>query len=144
MADWRIENGMRRMIFASAALAGSIAVAACESGEPPANRTQIKVENPMHDGLMRLNSLNQRLALMRAIRDNGRRCGRVDGARYQEDYRGMAMWVALCEDARHWAVFIAPNGDTQVRNCADMHQLSLPQCRPVTPAPPEENNVNNL
>ena len=57
---------------------------------------------------------------------------------------GMAMWIALCEDSRHWAVFIAPNGDTQVRNCADMHQLSLPQCRPVTPAPPEENNVNNL
>ena len=144
MADWRIEGGMRRMFFASAALAGCIVIAACESGEPAANRTQIKVENPMHDGLMRLNSLNQRLALMRAIRDNGRRCGRVDGARYQEDYRGMAMWIALCEDSRHWAVFIAPNGDTQVRNCADMHQLSLPQCRPVTPAPPEENNVNNL
>jgi hypothetical protein len=144
MANWRIEGGMKRMMLALATLAGCAAVAACESGEPPANRTQIKVANPMHEGLLKLSSLNQRITLMRAIRDNGRRCGRVEGARYQEDYRGMAMWVALCEDARHWAVFIAPNGDTQVRNCADMHQLNLPQCRPVTPAPPEENNVNNL
>lgn len=144
MAGWRIENGMTRTFLAVAALAGCITVAACESGEPPANRTQIKVENPMHEGLLKLNGLNQRLALMRAIRDNGRRCGRVDGARYQEDHRGMAMWVALCEDARHWAVFIAPNGDTQVRNCADMDQLNLPQCRPVTAAPAEENNANNL
>ena len=135
---------MNKHLLLASAILGCVTVAACESGEAPANRTQIKVENPMHEGLLKLNSLNQRLALMRAIRDNGRRCGRVDGARYQEEYRGMAMWVALCEDARHWAVFIAPNGDTQVRNCADMHQLSLPQCRPVTPAPPEENNANNL
>jgi hypothetical protein len=140
----RIEGGMSRFVLALLALAGCVVVAACESGEQPANRTQIKVANPMHEGLLKLTSLNQRLALMRAIRDNGRRCTRVDGARYQEDYRGMVMWVALCEDGRHWAVFIAPNGDTQVRACADMHQLSLPQCRPVPPAPPSENDVNKL
>lgn len=135
---------MKSILLLAAALGGCVAVAACESGEQPANRTQIKVVNPMHDQLLRLSSLNQRLALMRAIRDNGRRCTRVDGARYQEDYRGMVMWVALCEDSRHWAVFIAPNGDTQVRACADMDQLNLPQCRPVAAAPPEENDVNNL
>ena len=135
---------MRRGAFAAFALAGCAVVAACESGEQPANRTQIKVANPMHEGLLKLSSLNQRIALTRALRDNGRRCTRVDGARYQEDYRGMVMWVALCEDGRHWAIFIAPNGDTQVRNCADMHQLRLPQCRPVAAAPESENNVNNL
>jgi hypothetical protein len=144
MSGWRIEGDMRRFVLGLLAIAGCAAVAACESGEQPANRTQIKVVNPIHDQLLRLSSLNQRIALMRAIRDNGRRCPRVDGARYQQDYSGMAMWVALCEDSRYWAVFIAPNGDTQVRNCGDMHQLNLPQCRPVTPAPPEENNVNNL
>lgn len=144
MADKRIEDGMRSAFLALVGAVGCIAVAACESGEAPVNRTQIKVHNPSHEGLLKLNGLNQRLALMRAVRDNGRRCARVDGAAYQEDYRGMAMWVALCEDGRHWSIFIAPNGDTQVRDCADMHRLSLPQCRPVTAAPPEENNVNNL
>ncbi len=129
---------------ATFAIAGCLVVAACESGEPPANRTQIKVANPMHEGLLKLSGLNQRIALTRAIRDNGRRCPRVDGARYQEDYRGMVMWVALCEGGRHFAIFIAPNGDTQVRDCGDMHQLRLPQCRPVEAAPESENNVNNL
>ena len=144
MIAWRIEGGMTRAFLASLALAGCVAVAACESGEPPANRTQIKVVNPMHDGLLKLSSLNQRIALTRALRDNGRRCPRVDGARYQEDYRGMAMWVALCEDRRTWAIFIAPNGDTQVRLCTDMAQLRLPECQPVQAAPESENNVNNL
>lgn len=131
-------------ILIALTLAASIGVAACESGDPPENRTQIKVANPGHDSLLRLSSLNQRIALMRAIRDNGRRCQRVDGARYQEDFRGMVMWVALCSDQRHWAIFIAPNGDTQVRDCADAAQLRLPQCRPVVAAPESENDVNNL
>ena len=135
---------MMRFGLIASAIAASVVVAACESGEPPDNRTQIKVANPGHEGLLKLSSLNQRLALMRAIRDNGRRCQRVDGARYQEDYRGMVMWVALCDDQRHWAIFIAPNGDTQVRECGDMARLRLPQCRPVVAAPESENDMNNL
>jgi hypothetical protein len=38
----------------------------------------------------------QRLTMMRAIRDGGYRCQRVDNAGYQEEYRNMRMWVALC------------------------------------------------
>lgn len=135
---------MKATVLFVSALAACVGVAACESGEAPVNRTQIKVANPGHEGLLKLSGLNQRLALMRAIRDNGRRCRRVDGARYQEDYRGMVMWVALCSDQRHWAIFIAPNGDTQVRECGDMAQLRLPQCRPVVAVPEAENDMNNL
>ena len=128
-----------------AIIAAALVIAGCDSAAPPINVQGIKMENPMHDGLLRLTSLNQRIALMRAIRDNRQRCRRVDGARYQEDYRGMVMWVALCAaEGKHWAIFIAPNGDTQVRDCAQMAQLSLPQCRPVQPAPESENDVNQL
>lgn len=133
-----------RGLLLGIAMAGCAAVAACESGQAPANRTQIKVANPMHEGLLKLSGLNQRIALTRALRDNGRRCTRVDGARYQEDFRGMVMWVALCEDRRSWAIFIAPNGDTQVRLCTDLAQLRLPACQPVEAAPESENNANNL
>jgi len=126
-------------------LAAALVLTACGPGTPSANVQRIKVENPLHDGLLRLTSLNQRIALMRAIRDNRQRCRRVDGASYQEDYRGMVMWVALCaQERKHFAIFIAPNGDTQVRDCAQMAQLQLPQCRPVEPAPASENDVNNL
>ena len=121
-----------------AGFAGCAAAAACEQGRPPEDVKPIKVANPAHDRLSALNGENQRLGLTFTIRNNGFRCRRVEAARYQEDYRGMAMWVALCNDGRHWAVFIAPNEDTQVRNCADARQLRLPQCRPVEPPPGSE------
>lgn len=115
----------------------ALALAGCEDGRPVENRTQIKVENPHHDQLVGLSAPMQRLGIMRAIRDSGRRCTRVEATAHQETYRGMEMWVALCDDGRHWAVFIAPNGDIQTRNCAEQDQLGLPQCRPLAPAVPE-------
>jgi len=112
----------------------TLAVAGCNSGSPPEQAKATKITNPYHDQLAALPGELQRLGVMRAIRDNGKRCRRVEAARYQEDYRQMAMWVALCNDGRHWGIFIAPNGDTQVRECEHMAQLELPQCRPVTGA----------
>lgn len=134
-----MNKGVRAVLAAPLAL-----LFACEDGAPPENRQAIKVENPTHDRLLEVSSLNRRIALRNAIRDNRQRCQRVDGAAYQQDHRGMVMWVALCNDLKHWAIFIAPNGDTQVRDCAQMAQLNLPQCRPVAVAPASENDVNML
>ena len=97
-------------------------------------RAPTRIANPYHDQLLALSPFNQRLTLMRAVRDNGKRCGRVEATRFQEDYRNLAMWVALCEDGRHWGVFIAPNGDTQVRECEHADRLDLPECRTLTAA----------
>ena len=88
------------------------------------------------DQLKALSPPMQRLGLMRAIRDNGNRCHKVQAVAQQQDYGNLAMWVALCDDGRHWAIFIAPTGDTQVRNCSDAERLHLPVCHPV--APPAE------
>jgi hypothetical protein len=116
----------------TAALLAFAFLAGCDGGGAPAEpRSPTRIVNPYHDRLKTLSASMQRLTLMRAIRDNGRRCGRVEAGQYQEEYRNMALWVALCEDGRHWGVFIAPNGDTQVRECAQMQQLELPQCRPI-------------
>ena len=121
------------MRFAAAAAAMlAVTAAACDEAPPAEPPTPIKITNPPHDQLTALRPDLQRLGVMRAIRDNGNRCRRVDAARYQQDYRQMALWVAICEDGRHWALFIAPNGDTQVRECTDMLELGLPQCRPIT------------
>lgn len=125
---------MLRMSLAAGA--AMLALAGCESGAPTPDRKQIKVENPHHDQLAALSEPMQRLGIMRAIRDSGRRCTRVEATAHQQDYRGMEMWVALCDDGRYWAVFIAPNGDIQTRNCQEHAQLNLPQCRPLAPAVP--------
>ena len=128
-----------RIPMALAAMALPLALTACDEGAPPQNVQQIRIANPDNDRLRGLNGQYQRLTLMIAIRDNGKRCRRVEAASEQGEYRGMAMWVALCNDGRHWAVFVAPNGDTQVRDCAQARELRIPQCRPVTPMPPDPN-----
>jgi len=109
-------------------------IAGCDQGEAPQNVTRISVANPHSDGLKTLSADLRHLGLMRAIRDNGRRCKKVVNGNYQQQHSGMAMWVAMCDDGRHWSIFIAPNGDVQVRPCEDMDTLGLPQCRPVGPA----------
>jgi len=120
-----------RLRSAAAALA-ALALAGCGEGAPADEaRPETKIANPHHDQLEALPADLQRLGLMRAIRDNGKRCRRVEAAAYQQDYRQLAMWVALCDDGRHWAIYIGPNGDAQVRECTEARQLGLPQCRPV-------------
>ena len=80
--------------------------------------------------------------MMRAVRQTGNRCRRVDNAGYQEEYRNMRMWVATCgPQPKNWAVFVAPNGDVQVRDCAQMGELSLPRCQGLPPAIPDNEPV---
>jgi hypothetical protein len=97
----------------------------------------IRMANKYHDDLQNLSPGRQRLAMLRALRDGGIRqsnCRNVANAGYQEEYKNMRMWVAECgNDSRSYAVFIAPNGDVQVRNCADAGTLSLPRCEGLPP-----------
>jgi len=125
--------------------ASALALVACGDAAPPANDAApaIRIANPGSDRLKALSPLNQRIGLVRAIRASGKRCRRVDALGYQEEYRQLAMWVALCDDGRHWAVFIAPNEDVQVRDCLQAQQLGLPLCRPVAPLPPDPNAPPN-
>lgn len=128
---------------AFAAGAALVLLSACEDGAPTPNRTHIKIANPHSDQLKALSPPMQRLGLMRAIRDNGKRCVRVENGAYQEEYRGLEMWVALCDDGRYWSIFIAPNADIQVRSCQEHSQLDLPQCRALASAAPDmEGNAN--
>ncbi|HEY0114690.1 MAG TPA: hypothetical protein VGB54_03110 [Allosphingosinicella sp.] len=122
------------------------ALAGCGGGESAASRNEaepkIKIANQHHEDLLRLRPGLQRLAMMRAIRATGNRCQRVDNAGYQEEHRNMRMWVAQCGiENKLWAVFIAPNGDVQVRNCEDSGRLSLPRCAGLPPAVPEEREI---
>lgn len=128
---------MIRVALLTAGCAAALAaLAACGDDSPPANVQHITIANPYDDQLKALSPPMQRLGLMRAIRDNGNRCHKVQAVAQQQDHGNLAMWVALCDDGRHWAIFIAPTGDTQVRNCSDAERLHLPVCHPV--APPAE------
>jgi hypothetical protein len=114
-----------------------LALAGCGDVAPSQSDNGIHVANPDSDRLKAASPLDQRLAMMRAIRETGNRCHRVVTDAYQQYYRGMEMWVALCDEGKHWAVFIAGNSDVQVRDCEQNQQLGLPLCRPVAPMPPD-------
>ena len=44
------------------------------------------------------------------------------------EYGNLSMWSAACDDDRQWSIFISPNDQVQVRNCAEHAQLKLPEC----------------
>lgn len=94
----------------------------------------IHVTGEYETQLKALSEGNRNLGLRRAIMQSGQRCKRVEASGYQEAYRNMSMWAARCSDSGDWALFIAPNGDVQVRRCTDAKTLGLPACR--SPAPP--------
>ena len=104
-------------------------LAGCEDGAPQENRIPIVAANPMSDQLKGLSEPTRNLGLYRAIRDNGRRCKRVDQGAYQQQYKTMAMWTARCSDTGDYSIYIAPNGDVQVSACKDAGELGLPECR---------------
>jgi hypothetical protein len=106
----------------------------CDDGAPNREVTQVVVANPMSDQLKALSEPTRNLGLYRAIRDNGRRCKRVDQGGYQQQYKTMAMWTARCSDTGDYSIYIAPNGDVQVSACKDAKQLGLPECRPTAPS----------
>ena len=126
---------MRKTV--SSALGLLLLLTGCQNGTPEQNVASIKATNTYSDQLAAMTPLYRNLGLWRAIRDAPQRCKRVDSGAFQQEYRNMAMWSAHCTDTGQWAIFIAPNGDVQVRSCADAATLRLPACRSLPPPVPE-------
>ena len=89
---------------------------------------KITVSSPYIQQLKALTPDNQGLALRRAVQDTQQRCKRVEQSGYQQDYKNLSVWNLKCSDGEY-VLFIAPNGDVQVRSCGDAQRLGLPQCR---------------
>ncbi|HEY1606287.1 MAG TPA: hypothetical protein VGF77_11905 [Allosphingosinicella sp.] len=116
------------------ALGVLLLLAGCGDNSAPQNAVHIKMANTYSDQLAAMAPLYRNLGLWRAIRDAGNRCKKVDAGGFQQDYKDMALWTAHCTDTDQWMVFIAPNGDVQVRPCADAAALKLPACKPLPAA----------
>jgi hypothetical protein len=116
-------------VWASVGMLGLL-VGGCEDGAPEQNVTKVVAANPLSDQLKALSGPTRNLGLYRAIRDNERRCKRVEAGAYQQQYKTMAMWTARCSDSGDWAIYIAPNGEVQVSPCGDAKTLGLPECAP--------------
>ena len=119
----------------TAALAVAAMLGGCDSGGAPRQearaRAPLVVANPFHDRLLQLSDLQRDASFRGAIRSAGESCDRVEASRFQQDHGNLKMWTASCRQSAY-AVFVAPNGDIQVRDCADAATLKLPACRPAT------------
>lgn len=120
---------MRKAAFA--ALAAALALSACGSSDQPQPSEKIRVRGPEQMQLHQANDLNRAIALKRAIYDSGYKCSRITKSGYSGLYENLEMWMAACADGRDWAIFIGPDGSAQVRDCKDVAQVGLPQCKIV-------------
>lgn len=116
----------------AAALAGLLLLAACDDGAAPTANTAparvTTIRNDYHDRMLKLDALPRDAALRRVIRSAGESCDRVDASAFQQDHANLKMWTARCQ-RNDYAVFLAANGDVQVRKCTDLVSLGLPACR---------------
>ncbi len=126
---------MRRTPSAACAL---LLISGCGQSSAPAPQPKqqvIKVQGDEQRQLAGANEMDRAIALKRAIYDAGSTCKRVTGSGFVTDYKNMSMWQANCDDGRNWAVFIAANGSVQVRPCADLKELKLPECKVIAEKP---------
>ena len=120
---------MRMRILASAATA--MTLAACGDSTPrgqPQQPRSIQVRSEAQNALHKLNAMNQKIALRRAIYDSGNACKTVTKAGYVQEYGNLSLWTASCANGRSFAVFVGPDGSAQVRDCREMEPLKLPAC----------------
>lgn len=107
-----------------------VGLAACDGGSEPRQVKKIEVgESGFVRDLRALSPENRSLALRRAVIDSGQSCRRMTGSEESGRYENMTVFTLWCEGGRNWAVFVAPNGDTQVRSCASVVELGLPACK---------------
>lgn len=107
----------------------ALLTAACGNESQPAPKTKsISVRSEEQNALHKLNELNLKIALRRAIYDAGRTCQTVTEAGYVQEYGNLSMWTASCSSGRSYAIFVGPDGTAQVRDCREMEPLKLPTC----------------
>jgi hypothetical protein len=116
---------LKSTLGAGAAL--MLMLAGCDGGGK-GKTASVNASNQYVEQLKALSEANRGLALRRAIQDARQPCKRVESSGYQENYKNMSVWTARCSDGE-WSLFIAPNGDVQVRSCKDVKTLGLPPCR---------------
>jgi hypothetical protein len=106
-----------------------VALGACQRQAPENAAAELRPANPAAERLKSLSPPLRNVGLRNTIRDSGAHCDRVDNSAYQQEYRNLSMWTAHCTDTGDFAVFVGPNGEGQVRPCAQATALGIPECR---------------
>lgn len=114
-------------------LAALLALAACEGGGDAPPSAPVTIANPYHDALLKAPELNRYATIRAAIARNRQPCDRVLRAEHGGPHTNLQYWTVRCASPRgggyRYGLFLAPDGQTQVRSCQSMAALKLPACR---------------
>lgn len=95
--------------------------------------------NPFNQRMKALSLADRNGALRRAVTLEDLPCGRLGPSLDRGMYGNLGLWQVRCTPGGDYGVFVGPDGEVQVRSCADMKDLKLPQCvamkADVVPAP---------
>ncbi|WP_395000723.1 hypothetical protein [Sphingomonas sp.] len=131
---------MRRM---TAMIAGLVLLGGCGPSAPAPEpvRKEIRVRGEAQNQLAAASEMDRSIGLKRAIYDTGSVCKRLIGSKFVTEYKNLSMWQARCDDGKEWAIFVAPEGSTQVRPCADLKELKLPECGVIENSAPDKKTA---
>ena len=110
------------------ALTMGLVLSACDNSQPAKPTKSISVRSAEQNALHKLDPMNLKVALRRAVYDSGSACATVTDAGYVQEYGNLSMWTASCKSGRQFAIFVGPDGTAQVRDCKTMADLKLPAC----------------
>ena len=111
-----------------------LALAGCgDGGDGPPPAEQIAIANPYNDALLRASEFSRNATIRAAVARNRQPCERVLEAAHTGRHKNLQLWTVRCVSPRgggyRYGLFLAPDGQTQVRSCQAMRTLGLPACR---------------
>ncbi|WP_395614368.1 hypothetical protein [Allosphingosinicella sp.] len=112
---------MRNSLIALLALSA----AACSGGQAPSANAANAVE-PVGNQVAALSEGQRDAVFIRAIRDAGLECQRVQGSVRMGEYRGMPVWHARCQGGGEWLIVVANDGTAQILNPAEAQSVRPP------------------
>ena len=98
-------------VMAGAALA---LLAACDDAPAPREVPSTEAGEATKARIDALDPAQRDALFLRAIRDAGQECQRVEGSAHNGLHFGMPSWVARCRDGRDWLVMLRPDGSALV------------------------------
>ena len=103
-----------------------VALAACNGRDSQATANATKAAEPAGNQVAALSEGQRDAVFIRAIRDAGLDCQRVQGSVRAGEYRGMPVWRARCQGGAEWIIVIANDGTAQILNPAEARSVTPP------------------
>ena len=103
-----------------------LSLAACGRGGQTSNATAANTAEPVGNQVAALSQGQRDAVFIRAIRDAGLDCQRVQGSIRVGNYRGLPVWQARCQGGGQWTIVVDNDGTAQILNASEASAVTPP------------------